>query len=147
MVIPCTKRAADTLLSNPIYQHLSGHAVLSYPPEVLEVLAMVNCIGELHRGAWALAAEKTGLTSFWRYVNASAASLDRCDEPAAKENMNLAIREIIENGALKRLLPHLEVVRKSESLRNRLEDSIPHTKDQILGILNDLCTMMSDYKL
>lgn len=147
IIVPVNMHAADSLLANAVYKHLSGHAVLSFPVCFLELLAIVDRIGELYRGAWALAAEKAGLAVFWRFVDATSASLDQCNGPAAIKNMNLAIDEIVNNGVLKRLLPHVEVFRQTESIQQQLENSVCLTKDQMRSILNHLCTIMSDYKL
>jgi hypothetical protein len=69
VVVPSSNGAAEMLLGNPIYKNLSGHAVLSFPTLLLELMTAIDRVGELYPGAWALAAEKTGLGSFWQLVD------------------------------------------------------------------------------
>lgn len=147
IVLPCNVKAAEDLLSSPIYEALSGHSVLSFPIRLLDLLSAVENVGELHRGAWALAAEKTGLVRFWKLIDSATSILDQGDNHQARECLTSAVNEVLQSGSLKKLLPHVEVVRRIESILQHLGAISRPTTEQLREIRDDIVQSMSEYKL
>jgi hypothetical protein len=145
IVVPSSKCAAELLLSNPIYKNLSGHAVVSFPTLLLELLTAIDRVGELYPGAWALAAEKTGLGSFWHSVDMASRHFGNEDVAAAMIHLKAAISKVTDNGILRRLLPHTEVIRQIESLGREIEELDCPTAKEISIKLGRIGELMADY--
>jgi hypothetical protein len=147
IVVPQSKGATEMLLGNPIYKNLSGHAVVSFPTLLLELLSAIDRVGELYPGAWALAAEKTGLGSFWQLVDMASRNLANGDVAAALNKLKEAISKVMDNGILKRLLPHAEVIRQIESLGREIDQlDCPSTTNISMKLVR-LGELMADYKM
>jgi hypothetical protein len=101
----------------------------------------------LYPGAWALAAQKTGLGSFWQLVDMASRNLENGDVAAALNKLKEAISKVMDNGILKRLLPHTEVIRQIESLGREIDELDCPTATSIAMKLVRLGELMADYKM
>ncbi|MBX3421823.1 MAG: hypothetical protein KF752_09750 [Pirellulaceae bacterium] len=147
VVVPSSKDAAEVLLGNPIYKNLSGHAVVSFPTLLLELLTAIDRVGELYPGAWALTAERAGLGTFWQSVDMASRNLENGDVAAALNKLKEAIFKVTDNEILKRLLPHTEVIRQIESLGREIDELDCPSVTSISMKLVRLGELMADYKM
>jgi hypothetical protein len=147
IVMPCKHDELKPLARSLIYDNLSGHAVLSFPVFLVELLSSFDGIGQLYPHAWALAAERGGLVSFWQSLGSASTNLDHRDFPAAARDIKAATREVLENGVLARFLPHSDVIRRVESLNRKLDSLDPISGPEILKIINGLHEIMRDYQI